>query len=116
MKHTVFIVLLVVIGYFAWDNTDRNQRPDILLKAFAKLNPFGGAITIDFYEDQQLTEQNIESHFKNLHFGCGYESSKLGDKVCWSYISSFNGLPADSIAIFFENDQYSHIRKQSEFA
>ena len=111
MKKVILITLLISC-YFAWNNISPDQRTDSLLKLVAKINPFNVPIVVDLDKKPNLIESNIESEFKGAYFACANEIDALilGDRVCWAYITSFNGIPADIVAFFFKNGDYKFLR------
>lgn len=56
------------------------------------------------------TEREITQTYHHLHHTCAPEPGPLGDRVCWSTVSEFNGIDARLIAFFFRNDQLSAVR------
>jgi hypothetical protein len=102
--------VFLVSCYFAWDNIGPDQRPDSLLRLVEKLNIFGTSLVVDLDQNLNLSEDNIESQFEDLYFGCSDEWSSLGDRVCWAYISNFNGIPANIVSFFFEKNSYKFLR------
>lgn len=106
----IVLILLLAICYQMWVNIGPEDRPDSLLRLVRTLNIFGSSVEINFHQPPHFTETNLASVFPNLYFGCDNEASDLGDRVCWGYISSFNGVPAKNVAFFFKNGVYQSLR------
>lgn len=60
--------------------------------------------------NEQEDQQTIKQTYHYLHHTCTSESSILGDSVCWSTISKFNGIDARLISFFFRNGKLSAVR------
>jgi hypothetical protein len=56
------------------------------------------------------TEREITQTYHYLHHTCVPEPGPLGDHVCWSTVSKFNGIDARLIAFFFRDDRLSAVR------
>ncbi|MCP4187515.1 MAG: hypothetical protein GY763_07925, partial [Gammaproteobacteria bacterium] len=112
MKNIFLLVLLVGVGYFGWNEVSKS-KPDWFLKFVANTPIFDTAVSINFNAHKNWTEQSLQSEFENLFLVCANEQSKLGDRVCWTYISKFNDMPANAIAFFFKKNKHGYLRVSS---
>lgn len=56
------------------------------------------------------TELEITQTYHYLRHTCVPEPGILGDRVCWSTVSEFNGIDARLLSFFFRNDRLSAVR------
>lgn len=107
MRKILLLIVLVSTATFLLNK----ERPEWFLIGLTWMPIINTELNIDFSEDQsELSEANIHSRFGNLFLVCGNERSNLGDRVCWTYISRFNGLDAKIVAFFFDKEEYRHLR------
>ena len=110
MKNLLLLALLfLLLGILG--NDLNKERPEWFLSAITRIPFFNTEVDISFNQNQDgLSEENIHSRFHNLFLVCANEPSDLGDRVCWTHISKFNGIKAEMIAFFFIKDKYRHLR------
>ena len=113
MKNKFLLAVLIVVATFGW-NQVATKKPDWFLKLVAAIPIFNTSVHINFNTQKIWTEQTLQNEFDNLFFVCAREPSNLGDRVCWTYISEFNGIPATNIAFFFDNNKYGYLRVSSD--
>jgi hypothetical protein len=108
-----FLAFLIVLGagaYAGWDYATKN-KPEWFLKAITRVPIIDTTVNVSFHNKINWSERSLElDYFPHLHLVCGNEPSDLGDRVCWTYISKFNDLPAEQVAFFFREDQLAVIR------
>jgi hypothetical protein len=56
------------------------------------------------------TELEITQTYHHLRHTCVPEPGILGDRVCWSTVSEFNGIDARLLSFFFRDDRLSAVR------
>jgi hypothetical protein len=87
------------------------ERPEWFLEALTRMPFIDTSMRVDFYEmDTAMTEESMHERYHNLYLVCDNEYSGLGDRVCWTHISTFNDIPADLVALFFKEGEYRHLR------
>lgn len=105
-KLLVFIALLGGLWFILSD-----QKPEWFLKAITKVPFIDTSLNVDFLSPNVgLTEELLSRRYDHLLFVCDKEASKLGDRVCWVYLSTFNQIAADMAAFFFKEGTLSHLR------
>lgn len=107
MKKIILLAILISTTVFYLNK----ERPDWFLILLTHIPIVNTEINIDFNDEiEGLTEENIHSKFDDLFLVCANEPSDLGDRVCWTYISKFNGMDAEIIAFFFDQEKYRNLR------
>ncbi|MDG9670222.1 hypothetical protein ONV78_20965 [Hahella sp. CR1] len=109
MRNLVLILILTGVAHFAW-NKVTEEKPDWFLDFVADSILFDSTVNINLSADPGWTENLLVQQFDHLYLVCQKESSDLGDRVCWTRISSLNGVPAKDIAFFFRDDRYRFLR------
>jgi hypothetical protein len=104
------ILLLIAVGAF-WFYVD-SERPDWFLKLRTSIPFIDTRVSVDFGSSglNEMTEEDVLERFDHLYLACAREPSNLGERVCWTYISQFNDLPAHMVAFFFDKDRLGLIR------
>lgn len=107
MKKIILLAILISTAVFYLNK----ERPDWFLIALTHIPIFNTEVNIDFNHDKDgLSEENIHAKFDHLFLVCANEPSDLGDRVCWTYISRSNGIDAEIIAFFFDQEKYRNLR------
>ena len=107
------IILILIIISTIWYNTSylNENKPIWYVQLLSYIPAINTDASINFDEDMSnLSEQNIINLFDNLLISCKSEPSNLGERACFTYISKFNSIPANSIAFFFERGKYRGLR------
>jgi hypothetical protein len=103
------LILLALIGGLMFYLEE--ARPEWYLKALTHVPLIDTSLQVQFDDmDVDLNEASLLARYDNLRLVCENEASKLGDRVCWTYISSFNCMPAEQVAFFFGEGGYRHLR------
>jgi hypothetical protein len=55
-----------------------------------------------------MTEPEARKHFSNLFLSCYSEKMSLGDRICYADVTRVDGLPAMTVALFFEKGRLKH--------
>jgi len=104
----LFLVFIVVAPmYWLLFTNDGRQRSDTLL-----LWMMGGSpIDINFKAlDQQYSADDWKKVFSDIDWQCQYQASAFGDQFCYSKISSYNGIPAHYLSVFFKDDHVNAVK------
>ena len=66
---------------------------------------------IDFTSlSSSLSEAAVIAKYQNLHLDCGAEPSPMGDRSCFTYVRSINGVDAWFVAFFFDKDHLNQVK------
>lgn len=109
MKKLVIMLLLLGAGFVAWDRATPN-KPEWFMRLVAGIGLFDTAVYLDLDRDTDFTEESLKARLDHLYLSCDPQVTKLGDRVCWTHISEFNGIPARMIAFFFKKGRYNYLR------
>ncbi len=106
MKKTVLAALLIVL---IWQLVDK--KPTWFLRSLTIFPIINTSVIIDFDNiPEGISEQQLVENYSHLLLSCNSEPSNLGDRVCFAYISDFNGIDAKIISFFFEDNQFRYLR------
>lgn len=100
------LILLLALGAYLW-SLNPEERKDLIGHIWSK------PMLIGFdYIKQGYSEDDMSKEYHYLKFTCYANNSQpeLGDRACWSYIKSINGVPAKYVVFFSKNNIISHIR------
>jgi len=109
MKNLFLLFVILGGAFYYWDR-HAEYRPEWLLKLVADSGILNTSVSMDLDRDTDFSEQSLRRHFGHLYLSCDPQITKMGDRVCWTYISEFNGIPAEMIAFFFKNGHYNYLR------
>jgi len=98
------LLLAVVIGPFAWlvFTQDGQWRTDTVLLSLM------GKTELNLALDRLytgLSEERVGEQFPALELGCVSAANAFGDRVCAGEIGTFNGIPADSLVLYYEGER-----------
>jgi len=102
------VIAVVLVGALGFVVLERDS--DMAAQIKTALPFFETGVTIGF--DSPLTglfESEIVEKYKALSLACVNEPSDMSDRICWEYISSFNGIPATMVRFHFINNQLDFI-------
>ena len=107
--HKRFFLILIVVGPIYWliFTEDGRRRSDTVI-----LWVFGGdPIHINFREiSKQYSKQDWMSVFDDVDWQCRDQASAFGKSLCYSEISSYNGIPASYISVFFNDSHVNAVK------
>jgi hypothetical protein len=104
-----FLILIILLGIFEFYLT--KSRPEWYLKALTHMPGVDTSMHVNFKSmNVTMNEAALIDSYNKHYLVCDDESSRLGDRVCWAYISSFNGIKADLAAFFFKKGVWRHLR------
>jgi hypothetical protein len=103
------LVLLLLFAGFEFYLTQ--SRPEWYLKLLTHVPGVDTSMRINFKTmNTSMGEAALLQRFDDHYMVCDDEYSSLGDRVCWAYISSFNGIDAEMAAFFFDKGVISRLR------
>ena len=109
MARLIVLVIILAGGFYYWEN-HAEYRPEWIMKLAAQSGILNTSVDIDLDRDTDFTEQSLRRNLSHLYLSCDPQNTKMGDRVCWTYISEFNGIPAQMIAFFFKQGRYNYLR------
>lgn len=60
--------------------------------------------------DDQYTQQDIRTVYKDNEWQCGKQRTEFGDTLCATQVGTFNGFPSRLVTFFFRNDRISAMK------
>lgn len=107
--HKRFFLVLIVVAPIYWlvFTEDGRRRSDTVI-----LWLFGGdPIHINFQEiSKQYSKQEWMKVFQDVDWQCSEQASGFGESLCYSEISSYNGIPANYISVFFKDSHVNAVK------
>ena len=99
--YKTLLLILIVAGPIYWlmFTTDGKRRTDTaMLWLFS-----GESIEINFEAlDRHFTEDNWKAVYPGLEWQCKSSASPFGERLCFSDIASYNGIPSQYLSVFFD--------------
>ena len=98
--YKTFIIIAIVVAPIYWlmITEDGKRRTDTLLLWITGGDP----ININFKAlDSQYSIQDWKKVYEDIDWQCMQQASTWGDEICYSEISSYNGIPARYVTVFF---------------
>jgi hypothetical protein len=106
-KRLLLILVVVTPMYWLLFTEDGRRRSDTLLLWMAGGEP----IDINFRAlDAQYSLQDWQKVYADIDWHCGEQKSAFGDSLCYSEISSYNGIPARYLSAFFRDNHISAVK------
>lgn len=104
----IFLVIIVVAPmWWLLFTEDGKRRSDTLVLWLMGGDP----IDINFSVlDNKYSVDDWKKVFSDISWQCREQRSEFGDYLCFSEISSYNGIPARYLSVFFKNS-YVHAIK-----
>ena len=97
-KTLIIIAIVVAPIYWLMITEDGKRRTDTLVLWITGGDP----ININFKAlDSQYSIQDWKKVYEDIDWQCKEQASTWGDEICYSEISSYNGIPARYVTIFF---------------
>ena len=109
MKKVIILLVLCAGLIYTWKNVTPDKRPDWFVKFVQTIKFTNKPLKIDLDEDICASESMLLEKFEHLYFACRTRGNSLGDRQCWSYISHFNEIPANSFDMYFKNDRLNAV-------
>lgn len=102
--YTRLLLLAIVIGPFAWlvFTEDGQWRTDTVLLSLM------GKTQLNLALDRLypgLSEERIGEQFPDLELRCTAVDTSFGDRVCTGEIGTFNGIPSDSLVLYYAGER-----------
>lgn len=106
-KTLFFLALVAGPIYWLMFTEDGKRRTDTMV-----LWLFGGeSIDINFAVlDPHFREDDWRSVYPELVWQCKDTQSSFGDRVCFSEIASYNGIPSQYLSVFFTGSMTSAVK------
>lgn len=99
--YKTLLLILIVAGPIYWlmFTIDGKRRTDTaMLWLFS-----GESIEINFkILDSSFTESNWKTVYPDVSWQCKPSTSSFGERLCFSDIASYNGIPAQYLSVFFD--------------
>jgi hypothetical protein len=106
-KTLILIAIVVLPIYWLTFTTDGKRRTDTMVLWLAG----GESIDVNFKElDRHFVEIDWKTIYPDLEWQCKPTESSFGNKLCFSEIASYNGVPASYISIFFNEAGTSAVK------
>lgn len=102
-----FVILLLLLAGAGLAVDYRMSIPGTSL--FERLQAKPVVLDVDSLKGSE-TPSEIKGLYHQLDYTCTPETNPLGDEVCWSPVSEFNGIEAQIIAFFFDDGELSAVR------
>ncbi len=101
--YKTLLLILIVVGPIYWlmFTTDGKRRTDTMM-----LWLFSGEsieLNLDVL-DSQFSEQDWITVYPDVDWQCKASQSSFGQRVCFSEIASYNGIPASYLSVFFDDE------------
>ena len=100
--YKTLLLILIVVGPIYWlmFTTDGKRRTDtMMLWLFS-----GESIELNFdVLDRQFSEQDWKKVYPDVEWQCKTSQSSLGQRICFSEIASYNGIPSSYLSVFFDD-------------
>lgn len=109
MRVSLLLILLGIGLYLGWTELTKS-REHWFLKALTDIPLFNTSVDLDLNQSIDWDEKGLQTAYPHLYFICDQEPSELGERVCWVPISTFNKMPVNDIAFFFDAGRYSGFR------
>ncbi|MCP3668639.1 MAG: hypothetical protein GY696_40190 [Gammaproteobacteria bacterium] len=107
--YTTVLLIVIVVAPIYWllGTEDGKRRSDTLILWVSGGDP----IDINFKAlDDLLTEKEWKNVYPDIAWKCGAEVSTWGTSLCTAEISSYNGIPAKYVTVFFVSDYASGLK------
>ncbi len=108
-SYKLILSLALIAGPFGWlvFTEDGQRRSDLFL-----LHVLGNPSFNIAYDrlNNTVTQADIEKLFPKVEFSCAARETPFGDQVCIAKIASFNGLPADSAGLYYNDNALAALR------
>ena len=104
----LFLVFIVVAPmYWLVFTEDGTRRSDTLVLWMAGGDP----IDLNFKAvDHRYSMEEWKQVFSDIEWQCRSESTDFGNEFCYSEISSYNGIPARYLTVFFAQDRLNAVK------
>jgi hypothetical protein len=107
--YKTFIIIAIVVAPIYWlmITEDGKRRTDTLLLWITGGDP----ININFEVlDDRYSVQDWQQVYEDIDWQCKEQASAWGDEICYSEVSSYNGIPARYVSVFFAEGYSSALK------
>lgn len=106
-KRLFLVIIVVAPMYWLLFTEDGKRRSDTLILWLAGGDP----IDINFKVlDNQYSVADWQKVFSDIDWSCKDEQTFFGDQYCYSEISSYNGIPAKYLTVFFKDSHVNAVK------
>lgn len=106
-KTLIIIAIVVAPIYWLMITEDGKRRTDTLMLWITGGDP----ININFEAlDSRYNMQEWKQVYKDIEWQCKDQATTWGDDICYSEISSYNGIPARYVTVFFAGGHVSALK------
>jgi len=99
-KTVIIIAIVVAPIYWLMMTDDGRRRTDTLILWLTGGDP----ININFKAlDSRYSIADWKKVYEDIDWQCSEQASTWGDEICYSEISSYNGIPAYYVTVFFSD-------------
>lgn len=106
-KRLFLVIIVVAPMYWLLFTEDGKRRSDTLILWLAGGDP----IDINFKVlDKQYSVADWKKVFSDIDWSCKDEKTFFGDQYCYSEISSYNGIPAKYLTVFFKDSHVNAVK------
>ena len=106
-KTVIIIAIVVAPIYWLMITEDGKRRTDTLMLWIAGGDP----IDINFKVlDNKYSVEDWKKVYEDIDWQCEKQASTWGDEICYAEISSYNGIPAYYVSVFFSDNYASALK------
>lgn len=106
-KRLFLVIIVVAPMYWLLFTEDGRRRSDTLILWLAGGDP----IDINFKVlDNQYSAEDWKRVFSDIDWACKDEQTFFGNQYCYSEVSSYNGIPAKYLTVFFKNSHVNAVK------
>ena len=106
-KTVIIIAIVVAPIYWLMITEDGKRRTDTLMLWIAGGDP----IDINFKVlDNKYSVEDWKKVYEDIDWQCEEQASTWGDEICYAEISSYNGIPAYYVSVFFSDNYASALK------
>jgi len=106
-KRLFLVIIVVAPMYWLLFTEDGKRRSDTLILWLAGGDP----IDINFKVlDNQYSIEDWKRVFSDIDWSCKDEQTFFGNQYCYSEVSSYNGIPAKYLTVFFKNSHVNAVK------
>lgn len=107
--HKRFFLVLIVVAPMYWllFTEDGKKRSDTVILWLAGGDP----INLNFRVlDNHYSMQDWKKVFEDIEWKCQEQATTFGEQFCFSEISSYNGIPARYLSVFFRDSHVNAVK------
>lgn len=99
----ILVIVLLMAATLAAANYERLH---VYQRYFLETSP---SVTMRYEQlSGSMDEAAVRRHFEGTSLNCAPEGGGLGDRVCYAHVDEVDGMPALSMALFFNKGRLGH--------